>query len=70
MSGNEDIKNHKRVKWFLYAIFVISSLLSQNAVPVHIAFIPVMIPPLLVVFNRLKIDRRAVACILACSIKA
>lgn len=68
MSGNEDIKNHKRVKWFLYAIFVISSLLSQNAVPVHIAFIPVMIPPLLVVFNRLKIDRRAVACILACSI--
>lgn len=57
-----------KVKWLLYFIFMASSILSQNAVPVHIAFIPVMIPPLLVVFNKLKIDRRAVACILACSI--
>ncbi|MDD1829742.1 sodium:proton antiporter, partial [Photobacterium sp. ZSDE20] len=39
-----------------------------NIVPVHIAFIPVMIPPLLAIFNKLRIDRRAVACIIACSI--
>ncbi|SMG44761.1 Na+/H+ antiporter family protein [Paenibacillus aquistagni] len=35
--------------------------LSQNAVPVHIAFIPVLIPPLLSLFNQLQVDRRAVA---------
>lgn len=32
--------------------------------PVHIAFIPILIPPLLIVFNKLKLDRRAIACIL------
>lgn len=34
---------------------------SQNVVPVHIAFIPILIPPLLGVFNSLQLDRRAVA---------
>lgn len=43
---------------------------SQNAVPVHIAFIPILIPPLLVVMNKLKLDRRAVACSLAFGLKA
>lgn len=38
--------------------------LSQNAIPVHIAFIPVLIPPLLALFNSLQLDRRAVACAL------
>ena len=33
-------------------------------IPVHIAFIPVLIPPLLLVFNHLKLDRRLVACLL------
>ncbi|CAH0534408.1 hypothetical protein VST7929_02339 [Vibrio stylophorae] len=56
------------LKWGLYAIFVIVSVISQNLVPVHIAFIPVMIPPLLATFNRLGIDRRAIACVIACSI--
>lgn len=44
--------------------------LSQNLVPVHIAFIPIMIPPLLSLFNELKIDRRAAACSLAFGLKA
>ena len=44
--------------------------MSQNLVPVHIAFIPILLPPLLVVLDRLRVDRRAVACILACSISA
>ncbi|MBO9496107.1 TRAP transporter large permease subunit [Thalassotalea sp. G20_0] len=34
---------------------------SQNVVPVHIAFIPILIPPLLGVFSSLQLDRRAVA---------
>lgn len=44
--------------------------LSQNLIPVHIAFIPILIPPLIGVFNKLKIDRRAVACALTFGLKA
>lgn len=44
--------------------------LSQNLVPVHIAFIPIMIPPLLSMFNEMKIDRRGAACALAFGLKA
>ena len=38
--------------------------LSQNVVPVHIAFIPLLIPPLLKLMNKMKLDRRAVSCAL------
>lgn len=51
------------------AIAAIASL-SQNLIPVHIAFIPILIPPLLGVFNMLKIDRRAVACALTFGLQA
>ena len=44
--------------------------LSQNLVPVHIAFIPIMIPPMLTLFNKMKVDRRAAACSLAFGLKA
>ena len=43
---------------------------SQNLIPVHIAFIPILIPPLLPMMNRLGIDRRAVACALTFGLKA
>ena len=46
------------------------SCLSQNLVPVHIAFIPIMIPPMLTMFNHLKLDRRGAACALAFGLKA
>ena len=44
--------------------------LSQNLIPVHIAFIPIMVPPMLSLFNDLKLDRRAAACSLAFGLKA
>ncbi|WP_042351198.1 Na+/H+ antiporter family protein [Bacillus massiliigorillae] len=43
--------------------------LSQNVIPVHIAFIPILIPPLLVLFDQLKLDRRAVAAALTFGLK-
>lgn len=46
------------------------SCLSQNVVPVHIAFIPLLIPPLLVLMNKMKLDRRAVACALGFGLTA
>ncbi|PMC37583.1 sodium:proton antiporter [Bacillus sp. UMB0899] len=44
--------------------------LSQNAVPIHIAFIPILIPPLLHLFDKMKIDRRGVATALTFGLKA
>ena len=52
------------VKWSLLGGFTLMAVLSQNLIPVHIAFIPLIVPPLLVAMNKLKIDRRAAACAL------
>ena len=53
-------------------VFLLGGLacLSQNVVPVHIAFIPLLVPPLLTAFNRLRLDRRAVAAALTFGLKA
>ncbi|BED89122.1 sodium:proton antiporter [Pseudoalteromonas sp. MM1] len=52
------------LSYFILLIILGCAVSSQNLVPVHIAFIPILIPPLLVVFNQLRLDRRAIACIL------
>ena len=57
-------------KYALLGILVLFSISSQNLLPVHIAFIPIVVPPLLTVFNKLKIDRRAVACVLTFGLTA
>lgn len=53
----------------LLALAGVASL-SQNLVPVHIAFIPILIPPLLKVFDKMRMDRRAVAITLTFGLKA
>ena len=50
--------------YLLIAGILAMAIMSQNLIPVHIAFIPLLIPPLLTVMNRLQIDRRLVACVL------
>ena len=57
-------------KYLLLLIIGLIAVMSQNLIPVHIAFIPILIPPLLGVMNKLKLDRRAVACTLAFGLKA
>lgn len=52
------------VRWLLLVGILAMAIMSQNLIPVHIAFIPLIIPPLLAVFNRLKVDRRLIACVL------
>ncbi len=52
------------MKYVIFATVAIAAVCSQNVIPVHIAFIPVLIPPLLSVFNHLKLDRRLMACVL------
>ena len=60
----------KSKKYLLIFILTGMAILSQNLIPVHIAFIPILVPPLLVIMNELKIDRRSVACGLAFGLKA
>ena len=61
------IKNNK---FILLLILTLLACASQNLIPVHIAFIPVIIPPLIYVMNKLKLDRRSAACALAFGLKA
>lgn len=58
-----------RTAALLMGIALLSSL-SQNLIPVHIAFIPLLVPPLLPVFDRLQIDRRGVASALTFGLQA
>lgn len=46
------------------------SISSQNLIPVHIAFIPILIPPLLHVMAQMQIDRRQVACVITFGLTA
>lgn len=54
----------------LLLILAAVACLSQNLVPVHIAYIPILIPPMLAMMNQMKLDRRAAACCLAFGHKA
>ncbi|MBQ7765022.1 sodium:proton antiporter [bacterium] len=56
-------------KYILFIILGLIAIASQNLVPIHIAFIPIIIPPLLKTMNTLKVDRRAVASVLAFGLK-
>lgn len=53
-----------KVKYLIFLMIGLAAVASQNVIPVHIAFIPVLISPLLSVFNHLQLDRRLVACLL------
>lgn len=56
--------NIKRVRWLLLVAILTMAVSSQNILPIHIAFIPILIPPLLHVMSKLQMDRRLVACVL------
>ncbi|MEG1825580.1 MAG: Na+/H+ antiporter NhaC family protein, partial [Cloacibacillus sp.] len=56
-------------KIFLMFLIAFIACLSGTVIPVHIAFIPILIPPLLFLLNKLKADRRQVACALAFGLK-
>lgn len=57
-------------KWALILTLLIIACLSQNLIPIHIAYIPILVPPLLVLMNKMKLDRRGVACTIAFGHKA
>lgn len=53
------------VKALVFLLLLVMAVFSQNLIPIHIAFIPLLVPPILKVLNMLQVDRRLIACILA-----
>ena len=56
--------NTGKLRIMLLMMLLAAAMASQNILPIHIAFIPLLVPPLLFVMNKLRLDRRLVACIL------
>ncbi|WP_041638369.1 Na+/H+ antiporter family protein [Anoxybacillus flavithermus] len=60
--GEEKRTQYSKALVLLFILLM--SCFSQNLIPIHIAFIPILIPPLLHVLNELQVDRRLVASII------
>lgn len=63
--GNRESQSGNSVKWVMIGLLLTVAVASQNVLPIHIAFIPLLVPPLLYVLSKLQIDRRLIACVLA-----
>ncbi|MCM3663306.1 Na+/H+ antiporter family protein [Mesobacillus subterraneus] len=74
MIGLISRKGESKAKTYSKAIIIflilIMSIFSQNLIPIHIAFIPILIPPLLIIFNKLNIDRRLIASVITFGLTA
>lgn len=62
--GQQDAQGGGLLKWLLIALLLAVAIASQNVLPIHIAFIPLLVPPLLYVLSKLQLDRRLIACVL------
>ncbi|MCP1651876.1 Na+/H+ antiporter family protein [Pseudomonas nitroreducens] len=64
MLGRQESSNSNGFKWMMVGLLLVVAICSQNILPIHIAFIPLLVPPLLYVLTRLQIDRRLIACVI------
>lgn len=62
--GQQDAQGGGLLKWILITLLLAVAMASQNVLPIHIAFIPLLVPPLLYVLSKLQLDRRLIACVL------
>ncbi len=60
----QDARAASTLKWTLIGLLAVVAVCSQNVLPIHIAFIPLLVPPLLYVLSTLQIDRRLIACVI------
>ncbi|WP_257281638.1 Na+/H+ antiporter family protein [Endozoicomonas sp. ISHI1] len=70
VKGSNNSQNNVKLKYSLFLTLVLMAFSSQNLIPIHIAFIPILIPPLLSVFSAMAIDRRQVACLITFGLTA
>lgn len=64
LNASKTTKARVIAKVSIIATLLVISIISQNLVPVHIAFIPILIPPLISLFNELQLDRRLLAVVM------
>ena len=64
MVDRQDAAGGSGVKWVLIGLLGAVAVASQNILPIHIAFIPLLVPPLLYVLTKLQLDRRLIACVM------
>lgn len=68
MVGRQDASGSgtasKSIRFMIIGLLLVVAMSSQNILPIHIAFIPLIVPPLLYVMGKLNLDRRLVACVL------
>lgn len=64
MLGRHESNGSSGFKWLMVGLLLVVAICSQNILPIHIAFIPLLVPPLLYVLTRLQIDRRLIACVI------
>lgn len=59
-----DTQKKGAAKALIFLVLLAMAIMSQNLIPVHIAFIPLIVPPMIKIMNMLQIDRRLIASIL------
>ena len=64
LGSNQDAQRVRMVRTGLIMLIMLVAISSQNIMPIHIAFIPMLIPPLLLVMAKMQLDRRLIACVL------
>lgn len=57
-------------KALIILALLVVAIFSQNVIPIHIAFIPLLVPPILHILNELRIDRRLIASVLTFGLTA
>jgi len=71
VKGKEASKSEKFwIKVTLIFIILLAAISSQNIIPIHIAFIPILIPPLLHVMASVNLDRRLIATVITFGLTA
>ncbi|AST96883.1 Na+/H+ antiporter family protein [Shouchella clausii] len=70
MERKGESKQQTLTKMLLFLMLTVVACMSQNLIPIHIAFIPILIPPILTILNQLQVDRRLIACILTFGLTA
>ena len=64
LNSSKTAKARVIAKVSIIVTLLVISMISQNLIPVHISFIPILIPPLISLFNELQLDRRLLAIIM------
>lgn len=57
-------------KFILAIIVMLFAVVAETFIPIHIAFIPILIPPLLGLMNKMKVDRRMLSISFGFGLKA